>query len=164
MVTNVPTEFPARTRALVVQPDPIAPGPSVDMGPLRGIKRLEGSTDAVLSLWSFGTLAPPMVTCCRPHCTDPPLPRHDGARKQTTSSFGYPYATKALPIRAHTLHSRATIRCYIRRCSYAPYRQHSSSQSGLLRGRYGVQLFGLEPMGGARAFVCDRSAVPTLSD
>jgi len=63
-VANVSTEVLARTLGAVVQPDPIGQGRSVDVEPLWGIERFEGvaPTDgAVLSLWDFGTPAPPTV-------------------------------------------------------------------------------------------------------
>jgi hypothetical protein len=63
-VANVSTEVLTRTLGAVVQPDPIAPGRSVDVEPLWGIARSNGTapTDgAVLSLWDFGTPAPPTV-------------------------------------------------------------------------------------------------------
>ncbi len=58
------TEVLARTLGAVVQPDPIAPGRSADVEPLWGVDRIDGTapTDgAVLSLWDFGTPAPPTV-------------------------------------------------------------------------------------------------------
>jgi hypothetical protein len=63
-VANVSTEVLARTIGAVVQTDPIAPGRSADLEPLWGIDRINGTAPtegAVLSLWDFGTPAPPTV-------------------------------------------------------------------------------------------------------
>jgi hypothetical protein len=69
-VANVSTQVLARTLGAFVQANPIAPGRSADVGPLLGFDRIDGTapTDgSVLSLWDFGTPAPPTVNLAPAH-------------------------------------------------------------------------------------------------
>jgi hypothetical protein len=72
-VANLATEKLARTIGAAVSADPVAPGRATAREPLWGVARVRSfpTTESVLSLWDFGTPAPPITN-------RPPLPPEFG--------------------------------------------------------------------------------------